>query len=67
MAKDLSYDELVQLRQSGVIGWNEFVLRSVDGDDYEAWLDDNGLAASDDNARLFLEEREGEIQHLQMV
>lgn len=67
MAKELSYEELVQLRQSGEIGWNEFVLRSADGDEYEAWLDDNGLAASDDNARLFLEEREREMEHLQRV
>lgn len=67
MAKELSYDELVQLRQSGEIGWNEFVLRSGDGDEYEAWLDENRLAASDDNARLFLEERESEMTNLETV
>lgn len=61
MEKNLSYDELVQLRQSGDIGWNNFVILGDDCDEYEGWLDDNGLAASDDNALLFLEEREAAV------
>lgn len=61
MEKNLSYDELVQLRQSGDIGWNDFVILGDDRDEYEGWLDDNALAASDDNALLFLEEREAAV------
>ena len=61
MEKNLSYDELVQLRQSGDIGWNDFGILGDDCDEYEGWLDDNGLAASDDNALLFLEEREAAV------
>ena len=61
MENELTYDELVQLRQSGEIGWNDFVILGDDCDEYEAWLDDNGFAADDDNARLFLEEREAAV------
>lgn len=61
MEKELTYEELVQLRQSGEIGWNDFVILGDDCDEYEGWLDDNGLTASDDNALLFLDELEAAV------
>lgn len=53
-----TYDELVELKQQGQIGWKEFVLRSDFAADYAQWLDENGLSASDESAGKFLDAAE---------
>lgn len=64
MKENVSYDELVQLKESGEIGWNEFVSRSNDGDAYQRWLDENNLESSDENAREFLRLMEKDLSRL---
>lgn len=48
-----SFEELVQLKQEGKIGWVEFLQRSEYADDYNQWLTDRGATADEDNAELF--------------
>lgn len=45
-----TYEELVQLRQDGRIGWKQFVLEGDDAEDYKQWCEDHGLEPTDDNA-----------------
>ena len=62
-----NYDDLVQLKQSGQIGWNEFVLRSHDQQEYRVWLFLRKLKESDDNAERFLKEREERMATMELV
>lgn len=48
-----SFDELVQLKQDGKIGWVEFLQRSEYAEDYNRWLTERGATADEDNAELF--------------
>ena len=50
-----TYEELVQLRQDGRIGWKQFVLEGDDAEDYKPWCDDHGMEPTDDNAELYVE------------
>lgn len=48
-----SFEELVQLKQDGKIGWVEFLQMSEYADDYKEWLNDRGEEPNEDNAELF--------------
>lgn len=50
-----TYEELVQLRQDGKIGWKQFVLEGDDTEDYKQWCEDHGMEPTDDNAELYVE------------
>lgn len=50
-----TYEELVQLRQDGKIGWKQFVLEGDDAEDYRQWCEDHGMEPTDDNAELYVE------------
>lgn len=55
MEKKYSYEELVQLKQEGRIGWVEFIKASNDKEDYEKWCRDHGEDETENNALLFIE------------
>lgn len=63
----MTYDELVELKQNGQIGWKEFVLRSDFAADYTQWLADQGLEASDSSAAKFLDAAEDEFYAAQQT
>ena len=50
-----TYEELVQLRQDGRIGWKQFVLEGDDAEGYKQWCEDHGTEPTDDNAELYVE------------
>ena len=50
-----TYEELVQLRQDGRIGWKQFVLEGDDAEGYRQWCEDHGMEPTDDNAELYVE------------
>ena len=50
-----TYEELVQLRQDGKIGWKQFVLEGDDAEGYKQWCEDHGMEPTDDNAELYVE------------
>ena len=54
MAKK-TYEELVQLKQDGKIGWKQFVLEGDDAEGYRLWCEDHGMEPTDDNAELYAE------------
>ena len=56
MEQDMkSYDELVQLHQSGKIGWLDFVLMGDDADEYRRWCLDHDEEPTEANAELYVE------------
>lgn len=57
MAKK-SYEELVQLKQEGKIGWLEFVQQGDDAEDFKNWCEEHGEQQSEENAELFVEMKE---------
>ena len=50
-----TFEELRQLKQTGKIGWVEFVQQSEYARKYAEWLSDRGEEASEDNAEFFLD------------
>ena len=50
-----TYEELVQLKQDGKIGWKQFVLEGDDAEGYKQWCEDHGMEPTDDNAELYVE------------
>lgn len=50
-----NYDELVQMHQSGKIGWMDFVLMGDDADEYRQWCQDHGEEPTEANAELYVE------------
>lgn len=58
MRKDFTFDELMQLKQDGKIGWCDFALHSDHADEYLQWCVDHNVQPDDNNAELFLEETE---------
>lgn len=50
-----TYEELVQLRQDGRIGWKQFVLEGDDAEGYKQWCEDHGMEPTDENAELYAE------------
>lgn len=59
MEKEYSYDELVQLKQDGKIGWVDFVKATEDKEDYEKWCRNHGEKETEENALFFIEMTEG--------
>ena len=57
MAKKF-YEELVQLKQEGKIGWLEFVQQGDDAEDFKNWCEEHGEQQSEENAELFVEMKE---------
>ncbi len=55
MEQNKSYDELVQMKQDGKIGWLDFVMKGDDADEYKQWCQDHGEEPTEDNAELFVE------------
>jgi hypothetical protein len=56
-----TYEELVQLHQSGRITWLQFVQESEHADGYRQWCEDHALLPDDDSALLFLEQTEAKM------
>lgn len=56
-----TFDELMQLKQNGAIGWCELALCSEHGREYLQWCDDHGVEPDDANAELFLEQTENRL------
>lgn len=50
-----SYDELVQLKQNGKIGWVDFINAGENKEDYEKWCRDHGEEETEDNAQFYIE------------
>ena len=57
MAKK-TYDELVQLKQDGRIGWLEFVQLGEDAEDFFNWCEEHNEQPTEANAELFMEMKE---------
>lgn len=55
MEQNKSYDELVQMKQDGKIGWLDFVMKCDDADEYKQWCQDHGEEPTEENAELFVE------------
>ncbi len=55
MEQNKSYDELVQMKQDGKIGWLDFVMKGDDADEYKQWCQDHGEEPTEENAELFVE------------
>lgn len=61
-----SFDELIQLKQDGIIGWVEFLQKSEYADEYNRWLTDRGATADEDNAELFFDMTDASFQDSQV-
>ena len=55
MKQIISYDELVQMKQDGKIGWLDFVMKGDDAEEYKQWCENHGEEPSEANAELFVE------------
>lgn len=65
MEQNKSYDELVQMKQDGKIGWLDFVMKGDDADEYTQWCQDHGEEPTEDNAELFVEMTDAKAMELQ--
>ena len=52
MEQNMNYDELVQMKQDGKIGWLDFLLK---GDDAKQWCQGHGEDPTEANAELYVE------------
>ena len=64
MNQNISYDELVQMKQDGKIGWLEFVQKGDNAEEYEQWCQDHGEKPTEANAELFVEMADQEAMKL---
>ena len=55
MEQNKNYDELVQMKQDGMIGWLDFLLKADDAEDYKQWCQDHGEEPTEANAELYVE------------
>ena len=55
MEQNMNYDELVQMKQDGKIGWLDFLLKGDDAEDYKQWGQDHGEGPTEANAELYVE------------
>ena len=55
MKQNISYDELVQMKQDGKIGWLDFVMKGDDAEEYKLWCENHGEEPTEANAELFVE------------
>jgi hypothetical protein len=62
-----TYDELVQLREDGRIGWLQFALESELADDFIQWCKDHGTVPNDDTAQFYMEMVELSAQDRQIL
>ena len=51
----MNYDELVQMKQDGKIGWLDFLLKGDDAENYKQWCQDHGEKPTEANAELYVE------------
>ena len=64
MEQNKSYDELVQMKQDGKIGWLDFVMKGDDADEYKQWYQDHGEEPTEENAELFVEMTDAKTMEL---
>ena len=57
MAKK-SYEELVQLKQNGEIGWLELVQLGENAEDFAQWCQDHNVEQTEEYAELYVEQTE---------
>ena len=55
MEQNKNYDELVQMKQDGMIGWLDILLKGDDAEDYKQWCQDHGEDPTEANAELYVE------------
>ena len=55
MEQNIRYDELVQMKQDGKIGWLDFLLKGDDAEEYKQWCQDHNEEPTEENAELFVE------------
>lgn len=55
MEQNITYDELVQMKQDGRIGWLDFLMRGDDADAYKQWCQDHNEEPTEANAELYVE------------
>ena len=55
MEQNMNYDELVQMKQDGMIGWLDFLLKGDDAENYKQWCQDHGEKPTEANAELYVE------------
>jgi pyruvate-formate lyase-activating enzyme len=55
MEQNISYNELVQIKQDGKIGWLDFLLKGDDAEEYKQWCQDHNEEPTEENAELFVE------------
>ena len=64
MDQNKSYDELVQMKQDGKIGWLDFVMKGDDADEYKQWCQDHDEEPTEENAELFVEMTDAKTMEL---
>ncbi len=64
MEQNKSYDELVQMKQDGKIGWLDFVMKVDDADEDKQWCQDHGEEPTEENAELFVEMTDAKTMEL---
>ena len=64
MEQNISYDELVQMKQDGKIGWLDFLLKGDDTEEYKQWCQDHDEEPTEDNAELFVEMTDAKTMEL---
>ena len=53
-----SYEELVQLKQKGEIGWLEFVQLGESAEDFAEWCRSHNVEQAEEYAELYVEQTE---------
>ena len=53
--REYTYEELIQLKENGEIGWREFIRRQPElENDYYDWCMDNDLDMNEETAEAFM-------------
>ena len=53
--RENTYEELIQLKENGEIGWREFIRRQPEMEnDYYDWCVENGLDMNEETAEAFM-------------
>ena len=64
MEQNINYNELVQMKQDGKIGWLDFLLKGDDADDYKQWCQDHAEEPTEANAELYVEMTDAKAMEL---
>ena len=64
MEQNKSYDELVQMKQDGKIGWHDFVQKGDDAEEDKQWCQDHNEEPTEENAELFVERTDAKALEL---